>query len=262
VFFLNAQPLWLSGVLVVALPTLLAMAGPVLVRSRLSLDRLSANNEVAGFKFATVGVLYAVLLAFAVIIVWERFSDAEKAVAQEAGAAATIYRLAKGIDAEPGVALRERLTGYLESVVVEDWPAMERGQASPVVSRALDDVYAVFLKAASDDSHGALVHSEILHQLDLVTQARRERLVLASGIVPGMLWAVLLGGAFLTIGFTLFFGTENLRAQMMMTGALSLLIFSGLLVIIVIDHPFAGAVRVPPEAISVVLEDFGHASRP
>ncbi|MBV8523964.1 MAG: hypothetical protein JOY71_17885 [Acetobacteraceae bacterium] len=79
-----------SAILAVVLPTILAMAGPVLVRRRVNLNKLSANNEVAGFKFATVGVLYAVLLGFAVIIVWERFSDAEKAVAEEAGAAATI----------------------------------------------------------------------------------------------------------------------------------------------------------------------------
>ena len=38
---------------------------------------------------------------------------------------------------------------------------------------------------------------------------------------------------------------------------LSLLIFSGLLTIIAIDHPFAGTVKVGPEAIAGVLEDFG-----
>jgi hypothetical protein len=50
--FLTTQPLWL-GVLLVGAATLLAMAGPILVRRRLSLDRLKLNNEVAGFMFAT-----------------------------------------------------------------------------------------------------------------------------------------------------------------------------------------------------------------
>ena len=43
-----------------------------MVRERVALHKLRANNEVAGFKFATVGVLYAVLLAFAVLVVWEK----------------------------------------------------------------------------------------------------------------------------------------------------------------------------------------------
>jgi Protein of unknown function (DUF4239) len=260
VFFLTTQRLWLSGMLVVVLPTILAMAGPILVRRRLSLDKLSSNNEVAGFKFATVGVLYAVLLAFAVIVVWERLSDAEKAVAQEAGAAVTIYRLADGVGAEPAIALRDRLTGYLTAAVAEDWPAMARGRESPIATHALDDVYAALLTFTPGDNRGAVLLAELLHQLDEVTQARRARLVLAAGVVPKILWLVLFGGAFVTIGFTFFFGTESLRAQTVMTGVLSLLIFAGLFVIISTDYPFAGSIQVRPEALSLALEDFGPAS--
>jgi Protein of unknown function (DUF4239) len=88
------------------------------------LERLATNNEVAGFEFAAVAVLYAVLLAFAVIVVWERFSDAESNVAKGAGAAATIYRLSQGISGEPGIALRAELTNYLKVTISDDWPAM------------------------------------------------------------------------------------------------------------------------------------------
>jgi len=72
---------------------------------------------------------------------------------------------------------------------------------------------------------------------------------------------VLFGGAAVTIGFTFFFGAENLQAQTMMTGALSILIFSGLLIIVAIDHPFAGSVKVGSDALSIVLEDFSEASQ-
>src|ERR1700686_4979363 len=103
--FLTSLPVWLSGLLLVGLTTLLAMLGPRLIRRYVPLEELSANNEVAGFKFAVVGVLYAVLLAFAIIVVWEKFNDAENTVAREAGALATIYRLAHGIGDEPGSSL-------------------------------------------------------------------------------------------------------------------------------------------------------------
>ncbi len=259
---LTTRPLWLSGIVLIVLPALLAMLGPIVVRRRVGLERLSTNNEVAGFKFATVGVLYAVLLAFAVIIVWEKFSDAENDVAQEAGAATTIYRLAEGIGAGPGAAVRQRTTDYLRTAITQDWPAMAHGEPSPATTQALNGVYTALLTFAPHDLRGAALLSEILHQLDQVTQARRARLVMASGIVPGVVWLVLFGGAILTIGFTFFFGTENLRAQTMMTGILSVLIFSGLLIIIAIDHPFAGSVKVGPEALSAVLEEFGAASLP
>jgi hypothetical protein len=90
--FLSKMPLWLSGIILVGMTMLVAMSGPPLIRRRIQLDRLRVNNEVAGFKFATVWVLYAELLAFAVIVMWEKFAEAERTVAKEAGAVATRYR--------------------------------------------------------------------------------------------------------------------------------------------------------------------------
>ena len=173
--FLTLLPVWLSGLILVGLPTLLAVGGQVLLRRNVGLERLRSNNEVAGFKFAAVGVLYAVLLAFAVIVVWERFSDAESRVSEEAGAAATIYRLADGIDERTSAALRDRLSAYLNAVIDEEWPAMERGESSLSAAHALHDVYSGALMLNPADRRGAVLLAEILRQLDVVTQARRAR---------------------------------------------------------------------------------------
>ena len=134
-FFLTTLPLRLSAIILIVPTTLLAMAGPVFVRRYVELNQLRTNNEVAGFKFATVGVLYAVLLAFAVVVVvWEKFNQAESEVAKEAGAAATVFRLSQGVDPERGAAIREATTAYLMSAIASDWPAMESGTQSPVTT--------------------------------------------------------------------------------------------------------------------------------
>jgi hypothetical protein len=254
--FLAGVPLWLGALLIVIIPTLLAMCGPILVRRRFSLERLTTNNEIAGFKFATVGVIYAVLMAFAIIIVWERFADAETAVVQEAGAAATLYRLAQDEDAESH-AMRAALNEYLRLALAEDWPQMARVHSSAAVTRALDSLYASALTLTRSGSRQQAVQVEIFHQLDNMTQARRARLHLATGIVPGILWGVLVLGGVLTVAFTFFFGTRNLRAQVLMTGILSLIVFMGLLVIVSINHPFTGPVHIGGEPLAAVLEDFG-----
>ena len=257
IHFLTSLPLWLSGLLIVALPTALAMLGPVLVRRCVPLERLTTNNEVAGFKFAAVAVLYAVLLAFAVIVVWERFSDAESDVAKEAGAAATIYRLSQGISGEPGMALRTALTHYLNETISDDWPAMERGDTSPSARQALDALYKALLTFDAPERRDTALVSQILHELDTLTEMRHARLAAAEGLVPGVLWPVLFGGACVTIAYTFFFGTENLRAQSLMTGMLAAIIFSGLLTAIVIDRPFVGVVKVHPDVLAEVVRDFG-----
>jgi hypothetical protein len=95
-----------------------------------------------------------------------------------------------------------------------------------------------------------------LHELDTITEMRRARLAPAEGLVPGVIWPVLFGGAVVTIAYTFFFGTENLRAQALMTGMLAVIIFSGLLTAIVIDRPFKGVVKVHSDPLAEVLTDF------
>ena len=260
---MQASP-WLSAIVIVVLPTLIAIAGPIVIRRWVGFAKLRVNNEVAGFKFATVGVLYAVLMAFAVIVVWEKFSRAENDVAREAGAVATIYRLSDGVDGEVRRALHASMTAYLEKAIADDWAAMEQGKASVAATRALDALYATALSYRPTDAHGNIVLSEILQQLNAVTEARRERLIKAAGTVPSILWLVLWAGAIVTVSFTFFFGLQNIHAQTAMTAGLSILIFSGLLVILAIDHPFSGYVKVRPEALVEVLHDLGrgtHAGR-
>jgi len=206
-------------------------------------------------------VLYAVLLAFVVIIAWERFHDAENALAREAGATATINRLAGGLDETSAATLRTDLSAYLNSVLRDDWPAMVRGHSSAVTARVLSDLYDRVIRYHPADPHDSNVQAELLGELDQVTRARRERLVMAEGSVPAVIWFVLFLGAALTISFTFFFGTENLIAQSLMTGILAAIILSAVLVVIALDRPYTGAIVVSKEPIRTVLEDMGGPSR-
>lgn len=256
VLFLTRAPVWISCIILVGFGTALAVLGPLVVRRYVTLEKLTINNEVAGFKFATVGVLYAVLLAFSVIVVWQKFSDAADTVVKESGAAASLYQLSQGLGEVQGAAFRGALTSYLKSVVSDEWPAMNQGAASKQTAEKLNAIYLVLLASKSSDQSNIALMSEIFYRLDALSQARRARLIAAEGSVPDILWAVLLGGAVVTIVFTFFFGTRNLRAQVLMTALLSMLILSELLIAVVIDRPFEGPVKVGPEPLAEVLADF------
>ncbi len=59
-----------------------------------------AQNDIAGFIYAVVGVIYAVLLAFTVIMVWEEFSDTKLLVDREAASLGDLYQLAEQMPAQ------------------------------------------------------------------------------------------------------------------------------------------------------------------
>jgi len=258
IFFLTTQPIWVSGTIIVGLGTLLSVLGTVLVRRYANVKRLTPDTEIAGFKFGTVGVLYAVLLAFAIIVVWEKYSDTELDVVQEAGAAENIYRLSQGLNDNARIAVLRSVANYLKTAINVDWPTMDQGitgtrAARVATKQALDAVYAA-LVSSSGQGDSAVI-SEMLRQVELITQSRRARLVRSEGAVPKALWPILLGGAAITIGFTFFFVTQRLLTQILMTALLAILILSELLIIIGIDRPFSGAVKIGPNALAAVLTD-------
>jgi hypothetical protein len=254
-YFLSSLPLWTLILVMVVVPVCVAMALQALIHRWVGVERLVQNNEIAGFKFATVGVIYAVLLAFTVIVVWEKFSAAETAVDQEAAAIAALFRYADG--GEPAaVRLREAIATYGKTAVEIEWPAMAAQGESHETTEALSVVYAAALALNRSDTRDTADMSEVFTQIDHITASRRLRLHLATGLVPGVVWLSLFSGAILTVAFTLFFGSENLPAQMMMTGILAALVLLGLVVIISIDHPFTGPVHIQPDPIQNVLADF------
>jgi Na+/proline symporter len=242
----SAMPAWQSALLIVGIGTFVGIAGPVLFRRAFGIERLRINNEVAGFKFAVVGVVYAVLLGFAIVVVWEKFHDAESAVVQEVGAIASLYRLSGGLEKPAAELIQAQLQTYAHTVITDDWPAMNHGTGSRAVSSALDALYAAVMLHKDHGPGEIAILQEMLNQLDTMTQARQARLSLAEGIIPGVVWMVLVTGAFICVIFTFFFGTSSLVAQVMMNGLLSLLIFMALFVIVEINYPFTGPFSVPP----------------
>lgn len=248
-YWIAASPIWLAVLVIVIVPTAITMCGPILVRRLVSMERIVGNNEVAGFKFATLGVIYAVLLGLVVISVWEKYAEADDAVTRESGALASLYRLAGGLGTDDQQRLRASLSEYADSVAEDDWPAMAEGGESAETRRALGSIYGVILAVEIATPRDAVLLDALLTQADLATDARRERISLAEGVVPSAIWLVLFLGAALTLGFTFFFGVENLRAQVVMAGILALVIFLALFVAVSISHPFTGPLSVRPEAI-------------
>src|SRR5215218_6164932 len=82
------------GVLVVFAGCLAALVGLEVVQRLVPAEKRQEHNDVAGFVYAVVGIVYAVLLALLVIAVWEQFQKANETVESEANAVAEIAWLA------------------------------------------------------------------------------------------------------------------------------------------------------------------------
>ena len=250
--FLSELPLWALILAVVVIPTGVAIGFQIFIRRSVGVEKLALNNEVAGFIFAIIGVVYAVLLAFVVIAVWEKFSEGQTSVAKESAAAAALFYYSEGPEPE-AAKLRESLVHYLTAAIESDWPAMATETEDAKTTDALSGLYRAAMALNRAGARSIPDMNEVFTQIDNLTLARRVRLHLSTGLVPEIIWNTLFAGAGLTVCFALFFGSPNVFAHLAMTAILSIVLASGLVVIIALDHPFSGPVHISPEAIERVL---------
>ena len=113
---------------IVAFCVALSLGGLVLVRRNVEPSALEAHHDVAGFILAVVGVVYAVLLAFIVIIVYEQFDTAQAEADREATIVLALYRDAAALG-NLGPDTRPLIRRYAEHVVDDEWPTMAEEQA-------------------------------------------------------------------------------------------------------------------------------------
>ena len=114
---------------------LTALAGLELVQRLVPVDSRRPHNDVAGFIYAALGVIYAVVLALVVIAVWGEYDAASETVEQEANSVAEIFWLAHRLPEPEGSHLQELARSYAEEVTHKEWPLMEQGQTPLMTSQ-------------------------------------------------------------------------------------------------------------------------------
>jgi hypothetical protein len=224
----------------------LAIGGMLLVRRSVTLSTLESHNQVAGYIYGVVGVVYAVLLAFIAIVVWQQHTQVQNQVEQEANQLGDLYRNAQVFPEEVRTRLQNQIRAYSRIVVEKEWPAMVNGETSPDAWAAVNQLWRVYQQVEARNEHERIWYAKSLDQLDQLGDYRRLRLLSNRAAVPGLMWGVLLVTGIITIGFSFFFGTQNSSAQALMIAALSATIGFVLFLIWALNHPFVGLVRVEP----------------
>ena len=232
---------------VVAMPSA-AVGGAMFVRRKVGAEVLTFHNDVAGFIYAVVGVVYAVLLGFSAIIVWEQYRHAQDGVEQEASALVDLYRDSRGFPPEVRDAVELHVRSYARLVVAKEWPAMAEGTSSPEAWDEYNELWRTYREFVPSDEYQRLWYAQSLERLNALAGSRRDRLLSVRSGVPTVMWGVLIAGGVITIGFSFLFGTRNAQAQAIMIASLALTIGVVLLSIVALQEPFAGITRVDPEA--------------
>jgi hypothetical protein len=146
------------------------------------------------------------------------------------------------------------IDAYTGSAISDEWPAMAQGKASLRTQSALDQLWRVYLEIDPETYRDSTLYDQSVSTLRDLSDSRRLRLFASRNDLPLLIQLLLWGGGVITISFTYFFGVESIRAQSLMTAGLTGIIAFNLFLVLALDNPFHGFLRVSPELLRDVLE--------
>lgn len=246
-------PTVVLGLIMVVGSVTLCIGGLLIVRRFVPHHRLKIHNDVAGPIYATLGVVYGVLLAFVVVLVWQNYDKSRVNVEREANCLVDIYNDVECFPKEFRDSVRASIREYADTVVNEEWKMLASGHSSPGARHIIKKLGKLFSEYWPTTDTERIFFAESVRKLNDLMELRRMRILDSKTGVEPVLWFVLIAGAVVTISFTFFFGSENLMAQILMSTLLALLISLIVLTIFLFDFPFTGDVSIKPTAFQEAL---------
>jgi hypothetical protein len=219
---------------------------------------LRESREVVGFTYGVFGLIFGVLMAYTIVVAWERFSETERLVMREATVLSEVWRDSQAFAPTAAEAnIHRALTDYALSVVQDEWPMMAaQGTAHPRTAEIYERLWAQVYQLRPEAENQVAFLQQLLERMNELSSVRRLRILHSGMAVHPILWMVLFIGAVILVFYTLLFSDKNPWIQIAITVFMMLIVMLGLLVIISLQYPFTGAVSVQPDAFHSLLRDF------
>jgi Protein of unknown function (DUF4239) len=241
---------------VVGIAVLYAWLGVFFVRRLVHGRVQEGHNDTLAPIFLTAGTIYAVLLAFLVIGVWENYGSAKDNAAEEASTLATLYRQTNGLPSEQQRELRGLLRAYTEAVAHDEWSIQAAtGGASPNARKAIGDIYRSYQSMKPSVANSS-VAVEFLQTMRTVAADRNRRTLQAGEALPMVLWVVLVIGGGIVVGMSFLLYMDSTWPHVLVSILMAALIGGLLFVTMLLNRPFNGPLAITADSFEHSLSVF------
>jgi hypothetical protein len=202
------------------------------------------DSDRASGVFSFVGAGFAILLGFVILLSFEGYNGAKSHSEEEATAVFDQYEVAALFQPAPKRnALWGGLVCYARAVIADEWPAMEHGGRSALVDAWTERLETQVPSAEIANRAESLAYQQWFEKAGDRDNARRQRLLEASGTLPALLWLMLIIGAVGVVSFVLLYADPGERAlgQAFFAGGVTAVVVTSLLAVALLASPFQGA---------------------
>jgi hypothetical protein len=237
-----------------ALIILLCITGLfLLVKRNRQLKRFSINLDIGGIIYGGIVAVYSILLAFIVVIVWEQYQNTGDRIQEESSKVFNLYRASYAFpDSTTGKKIRSTVINYVNSVVNNEFPAMEHDTTSTLTQKSYNQVWAMVYAIRPVTDNEKVWYTSMVESTNQFGEARIIRISDIDPSLPPLMWRILLAGGLIIIVFAMLFKTNDDWTHYVKIMLFSIVIVFNLLLVYLLDHPYKGVLKIEPSAFTKI----------
>jgi hypothetical protein len=230
---------WLAALIILGAAALSAV-GMVIVHRRAPPGTVFNDPIPAGAVYTVAGTAYMVILAFVFFIAFESYGGAKADAEEEATATLAMFHAAGPFGPASRAELERQMICYAREVISYGWPAMREGGGSPVVDARVAAMEQSAEEVPVKDAKQAAAFEHWFALNEDRRQGRQGRIGESEGLVPPVVWLILILGAVVAIGSVALFADREEAAftQAAMAAAIAIIVVSGLVLVRFLDKPY------------------------
>lgn len=255
-FFVIDLSLWEAVLLFLAGIPLLAVALQAAIRKVLPPDRSKAQNDVAGFLVAVIGVVYAVTIGFSIDDQWDNFTEVRKGVFEEAFVAGSVARGSTVMGAAGRRDVTEAVVSF-DRAVVASWPTkLDQSREQPSEEQALRHVFDTVgdLRPASE-AQEAYVDGAMQQLLQVSVLNTDRHNDARTAHLAGPMWIAVILTSAVALFFSLMFGMDSPWLHYGMIAGVAMVIGVNLFLVVLLEYPLVGALSVDSSSFQAMAHD-------
>lgn len=201
-----------------------------------------------------VGTLVSIVLGLLVAASLDRYQRFTDAVDSESRAVSDVFRLSRAMPKVEKEEIQTLCLKYCQAVISDEWPSLNKNEASVELYILYGDLLDKVLACKPQTAAETNIHQCMLTAVLEIGDFRRARLLAINGNWMTVLTPVLIFSAITVLFFAYLYMKQGSRLHLLLVGVVTLCLASNIGLIIILNSPFSGPLRIQPRSFQYNIE--------
>jgi hypothetical protein len=241
---LNDLPDWALALIFVVGTVIIVLACFALVSRFLPLWRNERSSQTLAGVAAMVMTIFALVLAFVIVNLYNSYNSAVNNVAAEATSLTELVQDARELPPPVRRRIDRAVAQYVVEVREREFERLRIGRDDPRSQQLLYNIFYAVQSYSPVTTAQQEFYSAATQQLHTIVGERESRLDAAETSIPKPLLELMILFAVLTLAISLLVKTHYTPVDIAIVVTIAIVVSAGLLTAVILQYPFSGSIAV------------------